>query len=124
MHACMVYCIIHTFWLPVCVVMWYISQLNLCIYICRRLETPKRELDDINLDQFLKIANYEDTVKELDIYYGIGKCANYLHMNEFVRLIYLFEYFSHSQTAIASFSKSNFGIVPGVIDRHRSWQCA
>lgn len=30
-------------------------------------------IDDINLDQFLKISNYEDTVKQLDIYYGIGK---------------------------------------------------
>ncbi len=30
-------------------------------------------LDDINLDQFLKIANYEDTVKQLDIYYGVVK---------------------------------------------------
>ncbi|XP_055539844.1 probable phosphorylase b kinase regulatory subunit beta isoform X3 [Wyeomyia smithii] len=30
-------------------------------------------LDDINLDQFLKISNYEDTVKQLDIYYGIVK---------------------------------------------------
>uniref|UniRef100_A0A1B0FY80 Uncharacterized protein n=2 Tax=Phlebotomus papatasi TaxID=29031 RepID=A0A1B0FY80_PHLPP len=27
-------------------------------------------IDDINLDQFLKITNYEDTVKQLDIYYG------------------------------------------------------
>ncbi|XP_059616848.1 probable phosphorylase b kinase regulatory subunit beta isoform X1 [Phlebotomus argentipes] len=30
-------------------------------------------IDDINLDQFLKITNYEDTVKQLDIYYGIVK---------------------------------------------------
>lgn len=30
-------------------------------------------LDDINLDQFLKTSNYEDTVKQLDIYYGIVK---------------------------------------------------
>lgn len=30
-------------------------------------------LEDINLDQFLKTINYEDTVKQLDIYYGIGK---------------------------------------------------
>lgn len=30
-------------------------------------------LDDMNLDQFLKISNYEDTVKQLDIYYGIGE---------------------------------------------------
>lgn len=30
-------------------------------------------LEDINLDQFLKTSNYEDTVKQLDIYYGIGK---------------------------------------------------
>lgn len=29
-------------------------------------------LEDINLDQFLKTINYEDTVKQLDIYYGIG----------------------------------------------------
>ncbi|XP_031623175.1 probable phosphorylase b kinase regulatory subunit beta isoform X5 [Contarinia nasturtii] len=33
----------------------------------------KQSLDDINLDQFLKVANYEDTVKELDMYYGIVK---------------------------------------------------
>lgn len=30
-------------------------------------------LEDIHLDQFLKTSNYEDTVKQLDIYYGIGK---------------------------------------------------
>lgn len=36
-------------------------------------QNRKQSLDDINLDQFLKIANYEDTVKELDIYYGIGE---------------------------------------------------
>lgn len=37
-------------------------------------QNRKQSLDDINLDQFLKIANYEDTVKELDVYYGIGMC--------------------------------------------------
>lgn len=36
-------------------------------------KSRKQSLDDINLDQFLKTANYEDTVKELDVYYGIGK---------------------------------------------------
>lgn len=36
-------------------------------------KSRKQSLDDINLDQFLKVANYEDTVKELDVYYGIGK---------------------------------------------------
>lgn len=44
-------------------------------FFCRNNFEPqgrKQSLDDINLDQFLKIANYEDTVKELDIYYGIG----------------------------------------------------
>uniref|UniRef100_A0A1L8E1K2 Phosphorylase b kinase regulatory subunit n=1 Tax=Nyssomyia neivai TaxID=330878 RepID=A0A1L8E1K2_9DIPT len=30
-------------------------------------------IDDINLDQFLKITNYEDAVKQLDLYYGIVK---------------------------------------------------
>lgn len=30
-------------------------------------------IDDINAQQFLKISNYEDTVRQLDIYYAIGK---------------------------------------------------
>lgn len=34
-------------------------------------------IDDINLDHFLKISNYEDTVKQLDIYYGIGLYFSY-----------------------------------------------
>lgn len=29
--------------------------------------------DNINIDQFLKISNYEDTVRHLDTYYGMGK---------------------------------------------------
>lgn len=33
----------------------------------------QNSLEDINLDQFLKTSNYEDTVKQLDIYYGIGE---------------------------------------------------
>lgn len=46
--------------------------------LCRAFEAHgrKQSLDDINLDQFLKISNYDDTVKELDIYYGIGKYLN------------------------------------------------
>lgn len=35
----------------------------------------QNSIDDVHLDQFLKISNYEDTVKQLDIYYGIGKCG-------------------------------------------------
>ncbi|XP_059220834.1 probable phosphorylase b kinase regulatory subunit beta isoform X3 [Stomoxys calcitrans] len=33
----------------------------------------QNSLEDINLDSFLKTSNYEDTVKQLDIYYGIVK---------------------------------------------------
>ncbi|KAL5279164.1 PHKB family protein [Megaselia abdita] len=33
----------------------------------------QNSLEDINLDQFLKTSNYEDTVKQLDIYYGMVK---------------------------------------------------
>ncbi|XP_037042140.1 probable phosphorylase b kinase regulatory subunit beta isoform X2 [Bradysia coprophila] len=33
----------------------------------------QNSMDDVHLDQFLKISNYEDTVKQLDIYYGIVK---------------------------------------------------
>lgn len=29
--------------------------------------------EDVNLDQFLKVSNYEDTVRQLDIYYGMVK---------------------------------------------------
>lgn len=29
-------------------------------------------LEDLNLDQVAKATNYEDTVKQLDNYYGIG----------------------------------------------------
>lgn len=36
--------------------------------------------ETINIEQFLKISNYESTVKQLDVYYGIGKkdIVNYL----------------------------------------------
>lgn len=36
-------------------------------------KTRQNSLEDINLDQFLKTSNYEDTIKQLDIYYGIVK---------------------------------------------------
>lgn len=52
-------------------------------------QTRKQSLDDINLDQFLKIANYEDTVKELDVYYGIGKFAMHLQSVKCVQLIWV-----------------------------------
>lgn len=29
-------------------------------------------IDDISAQQFMKISNYEDTVRQLDIYYAIG----------------------------------------------------
>lgn len=48
----------------------------------------KQSLDDINLDQFLKVSNYEDTVKELDVYYGIGnsfKCYEISNNNVITR---------------------------------------
>jgi phosphorylase kinase alpha/beta subunit len=40
-----------------------------------RFATPLRQasFEDINLDQFLRISNYDDTIKQLDIYYGIVK---------------------------------------------------
>lgn len=34
-------------------------------------QTPNT-LDDLNFDQFIKTANYEETVRQLDIYYGTG----------------------------------------------------
>lgn len=43
---------------------------------CRNRRKPygrQNSLEDINLDQFLKISNYEETIKQLDIYYGIVK---------------------------------------------------
>lgn len=29
-------------------------------------------VDETNMNQYSKISNYEDTVRQLDIYYGIG----------------------------------------------------
>lgn len=40
----------------------------------KRLTRQSSAIDDnLNLEQFLKIANYEDTVRQLDIYYGMVK---------------------------------------------------
>lgn len=41
--------------------------------ISRKPYGRQASLEDINLDQFLKISNYEETIKQLDIYYGIVK---------------------------------------------------
>lgn len=41
--------------------------------ICSKPYGRQASLEDINLDQFLKISNYEETIKQLDIYYGIVK---------------------------------------------------
>ncbi|XP_049821937.1 probable phosphorylase b kinase regulatory subunit beta isoform X1 [Aethina tumida] len=42
--------------------------------VMRKLTRQNSVLDDnIYLDQFLKVSNYEDTVKQLDIYYGMVK---------------------------------------------------
>lgn len=42
------------------------------MFLCRMTRQNSVLDDSINLDQFLKVANYEDTVRQLDIYYGIG----------------------------------------------------
>lgn len=75
----------------------------------------KHSMDDINLDQFLKIGNYEDTVKELDIYYGIG--STFRHMKPIVMLI---AQFFDSETTVAPISKPHFRTVSSVVNRHRS----
>lgn len=57
--------------------------LKFIIFICSSLTVSgtagtesgsgrQNSLEDMNLDQFLKTSNYEDTMKQLDIYYGIG----------------------------------------------------
>lgn len=46
---------------------------NLFFDHSRKTYGRKASLEDINLDQFLKISNYEETIKQLDIYYGIVK---------------------------------------------------
>lgn len=37
-----------------------------------RSATRQGSVIDLDIDMFLKISNYEDTVRQLDIYYGIG----------------------------------------------------
>lgn len=53
-----------------------------------------------NLDQFLKTSNYEDTVKQLDIYYGMGEFLE----NHLPRL-YNFEFRKKSLDFFGSDSK-------------------
>lgn len=123
--------------------MWV--QLFLCFFLRIRNVEPKsrkQSLDDINLDQFLKTANYEDTVKELDVYYGIGKYLRFdfvvvvvidnkshtysldKHVYSVALILNIFYCGFHcSQTSIASLPKSNFGIVSGAIDWYWSGQC-
>lgn len=47
-------------------------MLNTSTYFFFRDLRSNNSVDDVHLDQFLKVSNYEDTVKQLDIYYGIG----------------------------------------------------
>lgn len=55
-------------------------------------------IDDINAQQFLKISNYEDTVRQLDIYYAIG-LFNYCLLS-----LYLIHYvFSYNEKVILFF---------------------
>lgn len=67
--------------------------LLICIYkFCRNaghtmsefrsaVEGRHGSLEDLNLDQVAKATNYEDTVKQLDNYYGIGTnyCLSNMH---------------------------------------------
>lgn len=40
---------------------------------------------DLDIDMFLKISNYEDTVRQLDIYYGIGENYRLVKLFSFAR---------------------------------------
>lgn len=44
------------------------------ISLSRSFNTRQGSVYDFDIDMFLKISNYEDTVKQLDFYYGISKC--------------------------------------------------
>lgn len=48
-------------------------EINVNYFNDRKPYGRQNSLEDINLDQFLKISNYEETIKQLDIYYGIVK---------------------------------------------------
>lgn len=76
----------------------------------------KQSLDDINLDQFLKIANYEDTVKELDVYYGIGNIC-FLIFDLFVKIVDAliklnFHFFSSVKRQLLQFQSPISGLFP------------
>ncbi|KAF7266397.1 hypothetical protein GWI33_020273 [Rhynchophorus ferrugineus] len=38
-----------------------------------KMSSPSTGLDDTNFDQFIKTSNYEETVRQLDVYYGMVK---------------------------------------------------
>lgn len=55
--------------------------------------------DNLNLEQFLKISNYEGTVRQLDIYYGIGK--PFYELQTYQPLLKC-SYFSKTATSLVS----------------------
>lgn len=68
-------------------------------YLCRpphNRNIRQGSVIDLDIDMFLKISNYEDTVRQLDIYYGIGKNIHFyiiLSSNKVYRLYILYIYF-------------------------------
>lgn len=50
----------------------FIAKQITLIFNFRMVNQTPNTLDDLNFDQFIKTANYEETVRQLDIYYGTG----------------------------------------------------
>lgn len=72
--------------------------------------------DDLHVDQATKATNYEDTVKQLDTYYGIGWTSFYsLPFSIMILIRFSFDY---SETSIAALSELYHRTIPS--DEHRS----
>lgn len=50
----------------------FMNYLNKILHSISEIMIRQGSIDDINAHQYLKISNYEDTVRQLDIYYAIG----------------------------------------------------
>lgn len=68
--------------------------------------------ENINLDQFLKISDYEDTVRQLDIYYGMGRCG------DSVANVVDIYHCALSETATVAVPEPDHRFVPGLFHRH------
>lgn len=50
-----------------------------CVLQVPGIVMRSQSIFEMDVDLNLKVSNYEETVRQLDVYYGIGECQGGLH---------------------------------------------